>query len=154
MKTLLLPKFNLTAPIEDYDLIIRLDEKYTEPTDILAFIPNRPIVSRSQQNFCFIAYGPNSWNYKQNARGIGCQIGDDNFIELDTNVTYPIHQQVGLNHNEEMHILMLSILFFLQDLNLNEKLDITLFEKLEMSEKENTYLQKLINDKMIKILNE
>lgn len=154
MKTLLLPKFNLAAPTEDYDLIIRLDEKYTEPDDILCFIPDRQIVSRANQNFCFINYGPNSWQYKQNARAIGCQLGDDRFIELDTNVTYPYHKEVGLNHDKELHILMLSTLFFLDNDDIVENIDLTLFEKVVMSEKENNYLDKLINDKKIKVLNE
>lgn len=152
MKTLLLPKFNLAAPVEDYECIIRLDEKYTEPNDILAFIPTRTVVSRAEQNFCFIPYGPNSWNHKQNARAIGCQLGDEKFIELDTNVTYPLHKQVGLNHNEEMHILLLSILFFIQDDCFDDKFDITLFEKVNMSQKENDYLQSMIDKNLIKIL--
>lgn len=151
MKTLLLPKFNITAPVEDYELVIRLDEKYTEPNDILAFIPNRPIVSRANANFCFIPYGPNSWNHKQNARGIGCQLGDDRFIELDTDVTYPLHQQVGLHHNEEIHILLLSLLFFLNDDAIQEKLEITLYENVEMSSTENNYLQQMIKDKLVKL---
>lgn len=151
MKTLLLPKFNLAAPVEDYQLIIRLDDKYTEPNDILAFIPNRQIVSRANTNFCFIPYGPNSWNHKQNARAIGCSLGDDRFVELDTNVSYPYHQQIGLNHDEEMHILMLSLMFFIHDTSIQEKLDITLYEKVEMSEKENIYLQQMIDNKEIKL---
>lgn len=150
-KTLLLPKFNITAPTEDYELIIRLDEKYTEENDFLAFIPNRRITSKSKQNFCFIPYGPHSWQYKQQARNIGYELEDDTFIELDTHVTYPLHQKVGLNHNEEMHILMISLLFFKYDTCFNNSLDITLFEKLNMSNKENNFLDEMIKNQEINL---
>lgn len=153
MKTLILPKFSLSAPVEDYDIIIRLDDKYTEPEDILCFIPNRQITSRANQNFAFIAYGPNSWDYKQASRSIGCQIGDGKFCMLDTNLTWPLHKEVGLNHNEELNILMLTTMFFLTDEGIGEKLDITLYERVPLLEKEDIYLNKLISDKRITILN-
>lgn len=152
MKTLILPKFNLAAPIEDYEVIVRLDDKYTEPNDILCFIPNRQIMSRANQNLGFIPYGPNSWNYKQTSRAIGGQLGDDNYEMIDTDLTYPLHDMVGLNHNEELHIQLLTILFFLDNPALTTPLDMTLFEKVPMSEKEDLYLEQLITDKKIKCL--
>src|SRR5688572_21503582 len=83
---------------------ISLDETICEPPDILCFIPNRSIISKSNENLCFINYGPNTWNQKQNARRIGYELGDNRFQIIDSSFSFPIHRKIGLRHDEEVSI--------------------------------------------------
>ena len=132
----------------DYDNILVIDEKLSNENNILCFFPNKQPLNKSKEFLCFIPYGPNAWQYRQNSRGVGYELGDDKFHLLDTNITYQIHHQVGLRHNEELSILMVVIGFLIK-----ENYEITLSHKIKMNKKEEIYLNKLIDEKSIKVLN-
>lgn len=148
-KVLIVPNFSLNLPKEQFDSIVRLDDKFMEVDDIFCFIPNRPIVSKSKNNICFIPYGPDSWNHKQRARSIGFTIGDENFAMVDTDYTWPLHKKIGISHNKELNVAVLTINLLIE----NPDLEVTLFEQPNLSGKERVWLDKLIESGKVKLFN-
>lgn len=123
---------------------ISLDEKNCSEKDIFCFVPNRNIICKSFENLCFLNYGPNTWNYKQNARKVGYELGDNKFQIIDSSFCFKIHRKIGLRHDEEVDITLLAIELFL-----DQDFDITVKGKPSLSEKESIYFEKLIKDKRI-----
>ena len=149
MNVLIVTKNELIDRSKD-DILVSLDENNQQCPDILCFLPNRNIVSKSPQFLCFIPYSrDNDWNYKQNARALRYKIGNDCCQILETDFSYPVHKKIGLSYDEEVSLLLLTIEFFL-DNNAN----VTISHKIDLSEKQSLYLNKLINDKKVTVLYE
>lgn len=132
-----------------FDSSIVLNEQYSNSNNVLCFIPNRVINSKSNENICFINYGPKYWEYKQNARAIGHHLTDDKFTRVDTYFSYKIHDKIGLQHDEEVDVSLLAI-----ELCLQQNHEVTLSKKISLKPKEEEYLNNLITENKIKILNE
>ena len=143
------PEDNISISPNEYDYLIYLDEKYATTEDILAFIPNREIQSQAKENLCFINYGPRNWEYKQNARKIRYNLGEEKFTLIENHVTYQIHNNIGLDHHEEVNLLILTIEFCL-----SYNYEVAVSKKVPLSNLEDKYLDTLINTGKVKILNE
>lgn len=142
--------YRLETPTIDYT-VVGLEETLVDSFDIFCAVPSKDIPKGSKYNLLFIPYSrENDWNYKQFSRALRYKLGEDKCEILDTTFSYPIHKQVQLSYNEEVHLLILVIEFFLE-----QKQDIILSHKIDLgSDKQNLYLEKLINENKIQILNE
>lgn len=126
---------------------VSFDES-NDKLDILACIPNREIKTLVKQTLIFIPYSrSNDWNYKQAARFLRFNLGNDNCQIIETDFTYKVHKKIGLSYQEEVNIVLLTIEFFL-----SERCEVTISNKINLqSEKQNSYLNKLIEDGKISI---
>ena len=146
MNILILTNNNLIDKLETFDKIVSLNENTCKEDEILCFLPTRDIVSKSQENICFINYSPNSWQYKQNARKIGYSLGDNRFQIIDITFAFKIHRAMSLQHFEEVNLLLLTIELFL-----SQGHDVTISEKIDMMPQENLYLDNLIKNGKVKL---
>lgn len=133
----------------DYEIVIKLDEKDWDLNDILCFVPNRIIQGNGNMSIGFIPYSQRSWDYKNNARAIRYKLGNDNCLIIDTDITYKFHKKINLPFTEEVHILLLTIEFLLL-----ENILPIITHKIDIGENQNEYLEELIKENKIKILNE
>ena len=149
ISALIVTKPNELIDQSKYDMSVKIYERFCNKEDLFCFVPNRDIKSKADNNICFIPFSQqNTWNYKQRAREINYSL-NDNCLIIDTNITFPFHQKAKLSFEEELDVLLLTIEFLLK-----EEIDITLSDKIELSEKQSLYLDKLIEDKKIRLLNE
>lgn len=130
--------------------LVGLDWMHHSKVDINCFKPTgTEVIPAPPQNICFVPFSKDhDWNYKQQARAVRYNLGDDHCRIVETDFTYKVHRKIGLPYHEEVDTLLLSIEYFLSEVD-----QITISNKVDLSSgKESQYLEKLITENKVKVL--